>query len=437
MLVLLALVLYGSIAVFRISTFLQLNLHTSVTLILYGLLITSIPTYAISEDKDDFNKIQLIKDISLDYEGAFRFRVATTGDSRMPYTNGQFAITRNGNSFYIVGHSHHQAIAQFSLPKLIKTKSVSNLNYAGNLQPFSSILKNKRRLKNPQKLDRISGMELIEGELFVNAVEFYDAPGDNNETTFIIRQPQDLSTSKIDGFFRLQDRAHAAGWMSKIPESVSKEFNGAYLLGYTNNFAINSRFSIGPSAYTSNIDAFAGLTEKKGLIPAYKLMDYSIKNPIHPDQYNKHKKNNIWTEVSYAAYGFINPNGKYYILVGNSGGHESSIGYKIKQSNGRMCGGPCAYNSGDYYNYYWIFDVQDLIKAQKKEINPNTIQPIKVGKLSLPFQPRNNVRKVIGADFDYANNRLWMLIENVDNSQSNFESAPVMLVYKMTEKSLR
>lgn len=385
------------------------------------------------ETENNFDNLSLIDGISLHYEGAFRFSTETWGDSRMSYANGPFAIARNGKSFYIVGHTQHQSIAEFSLPELKKSSKASKLNFAQGLQPFVSILKSKSRLNNSQKLDRISGMELIENELFVNAVEYYDAPGDNNHTTFIIRQPESLKTAKVDGFFSLQGRAHSAGWMSKIPGSVQQKFSGSYLLGYSNNFAINSRFSVGPSAYISNIDALAGLNEKEGTIPARRLMDFSIKNPLHPDQYNEKKQNNIWTEVSYAAYGFINPNGKYYIIVGNSGGHNSSIGYKIKQNNGNVCGGPCANDARDYYNYYWIFDVQDLLKAQKNELQAHLIKPIKVGHLALPFQPNNSLRKVIGADFDYTNNRLWMLIENVDNSQSQFETAPVMVVYKFSE----
>jgi len=396
--------------------------------------LSTFTSYASAANEQDYDSITLIEGVNLEYEGAFRFNTKTWGASRMPYASGPFTIAKNGKDFYIVGHKHHQAIAEFTVPELKTTRKAPKLNFAIGLQPFTSILKSKSRLKNPQKLDRISGMELIERELFVNAVEFYDAPGDNNHTTFIIRQPEELKKSKVDGLFQLQDRAHAAGWMSKIPPSVSSAFTGSYLLGYTNNYAINSRFSIGPSAYTSNIDAFAGMPESKGLIPAHKLMDFSTKKPIHTDQYNRSKKNDIWTEVSYAAHGFINPNGKYYIVVGNSGGHESSIGYKIKQNNGNMCGGPCAYDAKDYYNYYWIFDVQDLLKAQRKEIKPNTIRPIKVGKLTIPFQPRNNLRKLIGADFDYASNRLWMLIENVDSSQSEFETAPVMVIYKLSEE---
>lgn len=385
-----------------------------------------------ADDKPKYQHIELIEGVSFEYQGAFRFSTETAGDSRMSYASGPFTVMPNGKDFFVVGHTQHQAIAEFTAPELSKTRKAPSLPFAIVKQPFSNILKNGRRIKNPQKLDRITGMEVIEGELFVNAVQYYDAPGDNSHTTFIIRRPEELKRSSVDGFFELQGRAHSAGWISELPDTVKSKFPGTYLLGYTNNYAINSRFSIGPSAFISNIDGFAGIDKKKGVIPAHRLMDFSIKTPIHPDQYNKDKKNDIWTEVSYAAYGFIEPSGKYYILVGNSGGHHSSIGYKIKPKNGKQCGGPCAFDANDYYNYYWVFAVDDLLAVQDKKRFPSAIQPVKVGKLNVPFQPHNGkIKKVIGADFDYENNRLWMLIEKVDYSQSEFETAPVMVVYDL------
>ena len=396
------------------------------------LIVSLFFTTAIQAKEPKYQHIKLIDGVEFTYQGAFRFSTETNGDSRMSYANGPFTVLPNGKDFYIVGHAQHQAIAEFTAPELAKTRRAPKLPFAIVKQPFVNILKNGSRIKNPQKLDRISGMDIIEGELFANAVEYYDAPGDNTDTTFIIRDPENLKSSKVDGFFRLQGRAHGAGWISEIPDTASGKFPGTYLLGYTNNYAINSRFSIGPSAFISNIDGFAGLDDKNGVIPAHALMDFSIKTPIHPDQYNESKKNDVWTEVSYAAYGFIEPTGKYYVLVGNSGGHHSSIGYKIKPKNGKQCGGPCAFNAKDYYNYYWIFAVEDLLAVQNKERFPSAIQPVKVGKLDVPFQPHNGkLKKVIGADFDYVNNKLWMLIENVDYSQSEFETAPVMVVYDL------
>lgn len=370
-------------------------------------------------------------EINFKYLGAFRFSTETAGESRMAYINGSFAVSSNGTTLYAVGHEQHQAIGEFAIPELKVSDKPQDLNMAMNIQPFSRILFNKKRLNNSQNLDRISGLEEIEGELFVNAVEYYDAPGDNTLTTFIIRQPTNLKKSNVDGLFTLNGRVHSAGWTSKLPTKWAKVFSASYLHGYAANYAINSRLSMGPTAFVSYIDNFAGVDEKNGLIPTRRLMDFSIKRPIMKDLYNKTRKNDVWTELSNAYYGFILPNSSQYLVIGNSGGHKSGVGYKAVQANGKRCNGPCALNSKDYYNYFWIFDVNDFIKVQEKKLKHWSLKPAKHGRLTLPFAPKNGTKNTIGADFDPLTERLYIMLENVDKSQSRFEAAPVMLVYQM------
>jgi hypothetical protein len=369
------------------------------------------------------------------YLGAFRFSTETAGGSRMTYVNGSFAVSHQGTTLFAVGHEHHQAIGEFAIPELKVTDEPKNLNMALNIQPFSRILNDKNRLNNPQNLNRISGLEVIEGELFVNAVEYYDAPGDNTLTTFIIRQPTNLKKTKVDGLFTLGGRAHSAGWTSKLPSNWAKVFKASYLHGYASNYAINSRLSMGPTAFVSYIDNFAGLDEKSGLIPTRSLMDFSIKRPMMEDLYNKTRKNDIWTELSNAYYGFIIPNSSQYLVIGNSGGHNSGIGYKAVQDNGKKCNGPCALKHKDYYNYFWIFDVNDFVKVQENKMNHWDLKPTKHGKLTMPFAPGNGTKNTIGADFDPLTGRLYIMLENADRSQSRFEAAPVMLVYEIEPTS--
>ena len=368
---------------------------------------------------------------NFEYLGAFRFPTKTFGKSRMAYTNGSFTISPQGKTVFVAGHEQLQSIAEFLIPELKYSNDPSHLAIAPNMQPFSSFLRNSKRLKNPQKLDRITGMEVIEGELFVNAIERYDAPGDNKHTTFIVRRANDLAKSKVDGFFSMKGYAHSAGWITKLPQKWRKVFSATYLNGYAGNYSINSRLSMGPTAFVSNIDAFAGIDEPNGLIPTRTLMNFSIKRPMMKDLYNKTQKNNIWTELSNAYYGFILPNSDKYLVLGNSGGHESGIGYKATQNNGNKCGGACAFDPKDTYNFYWIFDVNDLVSVQNRKKKTYELLPIRYGKLQLPFAPRNNTKNLIGADFDDREGILYIMLADVDRSQSEFEKAPVMLAYKI------
>lgn len=398
---------------------------------LFTIVFTTLTFSAIGDTPTFDDLLPNVDNVDFTYQGAFRFSTKIIGHSRMSYATGPFTINSSGDSFFAVGHAQEQALAEFLIPTLSKSKNPKELAIANPIQKFTHILKYENRIKNPQKNDRITGMEVIEGELFVNAVEYYDAPGDNTDTTFIVREANNLASSKVDGFFKLRGRAHAAGWISKLPTKWKTEFSASYLMGYANNYAINSRLSMGPSAFVSYLDNYAGIDESGGMIVNTTLLDYSLKNPLREDLYNTTLKNDVWTDESSAVYGFILPNTDYYLVLGYSGGHKSGIGYKIKQNNGNVCGGPCAKDAGDYYNHYWIYDVNDLVKVQQKKLKPWQPEPIIYGKLTLPFQPKNGIKRMIGADFDDKNGKLYMLLEHVDHSQSEFEAAPVMIVYDL------
>ncbi len=375
----------------------------------------------------DFN-MQIDK-LNFQYLGAFRFPSKILGDSRVAYSSGVFTLGKNNESVFITGNLKLNGIAEFDIPTLSLDKNIEHWSYATPIQPFINFLSNK--LDNPQRLNRVSGMDFIEEELFVNAVEYYDAAADNTESTFIVRTPADLRNSKVNGFFSFKHKVHSAGWISKIPKQLQQQLNGSYLVGNASNIAINSRLSIGPSAFATYLDSFAGIEVRGGLIPSVELMNFSLKHKLHDDFYNESGTNDLWTVGSRAVYGFIVPNTNHYLVLGNSRGHKGGLGYKATQDNGHKCGGPCSLLHDDVYNYFWLFDVQDFIKVKSGMLKPFDIRPIKRGVLKTAQEQHNHYIKVIGADFDFENDLLYLLMANADTTQNKYEPIHVMNVYKL------
>ena len=366
---------------------------------------------------------------TVEYVGGFRIPLSTKGESRIAYSQGVFALRPNKNAFFIVGHAHHQAIAELEIPELSKSKTISDWNFATFNQPFSLIIP-RASSGNPQKINRITGMKEIEEQLIVNGMEYYDGDANVRDTTLIVREADHLERSKIDGFFQLQGAAHASGWISEIPALWRKELNSEYLVGNASALPINSRLSIGPTAFTAHFFGVLNGEEKSGLILTNSLMDFSLKHPIAPDQYNKSLKNNLWTELSAAHYGFIIPNTSSYLVVGKSGGHNSGIGYKITQDNGRLCGGPCSVKAGDNYNYFWLFDVADFVSVKAGEKQPYQPRPYQFGF----FDTVNTSSYIIGADYHKDTGLLYVVYSGEDKYQSQYEAAPVVRVYKIRGK---
>ncbi|MCK5669229.1 MAG: hypothetical protein KAI15_09095, partial [Gammaproteobacteria bacterium] len=211
---------------------------------------------------------------------------------------------------------------------------------------------------------------------------------------------------------------------------------GDFITGWASNFPIASRNSIGPSAFVVNMNDINPSADPDTLIPTTPLMNFSLANPLHSDIYNNNettKRNNknqdtvpvivgdndLWTVVSWAVYGFIVPNTRTYAVFGSSGGHFSGLGYKILQDGAiNNCPGPCAVSPDDYYNYYWFFDVDDLVAVKNGEKLAHEIRPYDYGVFPAPFQTEANIlyerpqaiRPIRGGDYDAASSTLYLVL---------------------------
>ena len=107
-------------------------------------------------------------------------------------------------------------------------------------------------------------MMCYDDELIVNGEDFYDAAANNYDTTLVVRDSSNLGGT-IDGWFEMSGRAHAAGYMGRIPipASLQQLFGGAqYYTGWSSVYSITSRYSQGPSLWTFDpYSSFSGKTE--------------------------------------------------------------------------------------------------------------------------------------------------------------------------------
>jgi len=157
----------------------------------------------------------LISIKNLAFAGAFTVPADKYQQSTMNYSEGVMEI--NGDTMFIVGHDRDDAIAQFRVPRLVRSENIKDLNSSGPpVQGFAEIL-NRATGGNSQGLDQIVGLEMLNGSLIVNAIEYYDAPNDNNLTTFVVADASQLETSEVSRMHSMQGLARSAGWMSTVP----------------------------------------------------------------------------------------------------------------------------------------------------------------------------------------------------------------------------
>ncbi|MEM9545452.1 MAG: hypothetical protein AAGA77_05740 [Bacteroidota bacterium] len=394
----------------------------------------------------------------LKYEGAFIIPGTTQGESSAHYAAGAIALHPDENTLFLAGHEPQGAIAEFSIPALVNSTDLSDLNTSEFVQGFKNFL-GLTTNGNPQGINRISGLKMIDGQLWVNAVEYYDAPANNTHTTFIVEDPSDFTNSIVSGYYSLEGAAHAAGWISDIPSEWQIPLGGKYLAGHSSRYPINGRNPMGVSAFSFNPLDLS--TTPDAITPASTLLDYDLSTPLYAD-YESYSNSNynilelngstftchtivdadatpgindLWTEVSQASYGFIVPNTRTYLTIGSSGGHQSGIGYKAGQDNGNCCGGPCAYVADDYYNYYWLWDVNDLMDVKNGVQNAYDVRPYAYGLVDIPFQfdvYSNSLEfhPVVGGAFDSDTGLLYLTIYD-GGATGQYGRNPVIAAYKI------
>jgi hypothetical protein len=332
-----------------------------------------------------------------------------------------------------VGHNYQQAIAEFALPALVVSNQLTALNLASApVQTFASVL-DRVPSGNPQEINTLASLKLIAGargtELLINAYEYYDAPADNTHTTLVVRHPEDLGGSAVDGFFSLQGAAHAAGWITPIPLAWQASLGGSWISGSSSGFPIIGRLSVGPSAFVFDPLTIVGQDTAPDPVPTTALLDYSLANPLHEDLSNDSGTNDLWTHLSRAVYGFIVPGTRSYVTLGHSGGHgPDGVCYKCTPTGGAEdCGGYCSVDPDDYALYYWFYDVNDLVAVREGRKAPHELRPYAHG----PFTPPFPARELGGGAYDPEAGLLYLTLQRADTEQGEYANPPVVVAYRI------
>lgn len=394
---------------------------------------------AVAADEATLMALPLYSPQSLEYLGGFNFPTSANGVSDSGYAQGPIAVGPNGDTLFLAGFSGAQAIAEFNIPALINSNSTKNFNRATHKQKYSSVL-NRASGGNGQALDTIGGLAYVNNQLLINAFVYYDAGGTVTNTTLAVRNPADLASSEIRGYFSLAPAAHASGWITPIPSAWQSVLGGTYITGFSSGVPIINRLSVGPSAFVFSPDQPRLADQSPGKITTKTLLDYSLDHPLgyhnqttysDPNSYlyNMKLTNNLWTHMSSAVIGFIVPGTRTYLVIGNTGGLTSGIGYKATQETGYVCPGGCSYNSKDYYNYYWAYDLKDMLKVMRGEIKPYEAMPYTYGKLNLPI----GYKLLIGGSFDPAKGIVYLAAGQADIVE--YYNGPSVLAFRVTAGS--
>lgn len=386
-----------------------------------------------------------INDINKSFVGAFKVEYSSPNDGANPdlplrtsYANGRLAYSPNSQSVFIDSHRYSDAIAEFEIPlNLSRASNPNSLPNATVIQDFATVIDRANTI-NSEGIDELGGMAVIGNELFVQVYEYYDAPAQDVNTTLILREKDRLATSLVDGFFDLGGAGKTVNYLSPIPKQWQALLKGDYLAGNGGGIPINGRLSIGPSLYAFDSNDFA--EKSSGDIQSKSWLSYSLEKPLSTtpgewDGYNEiglssnfAHSNRLWTENSAAWFGFI-PNGtRTFVVLGRSGMHNSGGGYKITQTNGNVCGGPCPYDPLDTSPYYWLYDLKEIVSAKPSD----TVLPYAYGEFDTRYVQQNEngiTGTVSGGAYDSKSGKLLLLLKSATDIFD--QGSPIVSVYDL------
>lgn len=396
--------------------------------------------------------LPLINIDNFEYEGGFRISAAkysnNPSDSESNYDSadfsyGIFTYNQHNNSIYLIGNPRHGSIAEFKVPEIIKSTDVADFKVAKQatqnfLRFYTQGEKKSKELTGILNYFRVTGLAKIGNSLIVNYINWYDANASETDTSIVIKQANRLASSEIIGPYQIQGSAHASGWMTPIPDMWKSILGGSYIVGNQPYASILSRLSIGPSAF-SFYPRSDMIYAASGKVPTKALLDFPLKHLLYDKSVysanartedilaNTNKKNKLWTTSSGAAVGFILPGTRTYVTIGKSAGHYSGIGYKITDSKGKLCGGPCPYDADDYYAYYWLWDVSDLVKVKYGLMKSYEVRPYDYGIFNIPIPLQKN--SVSSGSYDPVNKRLYLSVRGGDTI-GRYARPPLIITYK-------
>ncbi|MFO6423020.1 hypothetical protein [Motilimonas sp. KMU-193] len=378
----------------------------------------------------------------MQYLGGFRLSSGKFGDSAYPnlnYSPAAIAFNPNNQSLFVVGHDYEQGIAEFAIPEVVNSRDPADFNVGDQaLQNFAPFHNTDRVDTGIDNWFRVNGMYLLDGQLIVNYMNWYDAGGGETDTSVRFVDASDLANSEMHGPYQLDGAAHVAGWITDVPENWQADFGGTHISGHAHG-SIHSRLSTGPSGFIWS-PRQTMLQQTNGPVATEAVLDFPHRRAqmlydktIYGDMsisvqdilYNEDRQNQLWTALSEAAFGVIIPGTNTYLTIGNSGGHESGIGYKATQDNGNLCGGPCSLAAADNYSYYWLWRVTDMLKVKNGEMEPWDMRPYDYGKLD-----SIGLINLKGGAYDAETGKLYVAFKNAD-TLNNYARPPLFLVYQL------
>jgi hypothetical protein len=397
--------------------------------------------------RDDSAALPLVHSEDLIYQGGFRVPVSMDDQDpvKSAFAFGGEALTYWPAHQSLLMSNLYSYVGEISIPSLVNSSNLADMNRATFLQQPTDILQGKRRTVDGDSGNGalIGGMMLRGTDLIADVYDVYDSSQSQSKSHFVTGQnfsslpavtgPFQIGTTRFGG----STAGITSKWMVPVPTEFQAALGGAELAGNC-CMSIISRTSIGPSVSVFN-PADIGVTNP---VPATVLLGYPQDHPtLGP-----------WLGPGTSTYtmgtimaGAVWPVGTRSVLfvgtIGTAGNNCYGLGTSDavnswpnarvlvpNQGTNIYCytrtgvgiHGEFAY---PYKYFIWAYDANDLVAVKNGKKHHWEVVPYATWSFELPIDSPS--RKLTSVTYDPAAGRVFLAQYGVD------VSAPVIQVFTL------
>lgn len=357
------------------------------------------------------------------YVGAFIPEPGSHGSWDGSYTQAtqRLAMSIN-NKMFITGRSQGTGgvrwAGEFQIPTLSSSLNVNDLPLGLNTQDYRSVDAGPSSISNPI----ISGMLEHDGQLMLTCYEHYDADGSENKNVFVFEDARNIANA-VTGAFSVDSGAFSGGYIVPIPAAYQASFGGrTHLIGGGVGMAIAVRAQMGPNLSAFNAsdvtnETVGGASIASVPCSAYPYGDGTMLIGNETQQTGDTNVSTvaqlgtslIWNYLTRVGGVFNVPGTRTMMFVGHNWSGEGTIGYKITNDVGFPYAGYGPSISTAWTNYYWLYDINDLIDGFNGTTPTSQIYPYEHGPI--PFFPYSTPStRITGVCYDTVNNLMYASI---------------------------
>ena len=359
--------------------------------------------------------LPLLTSSSLHYRGAFLLPAQVS--DRKTFSYGGTALTYDParNGLFVVGHDWYQLIAEVTIPSPTKSPSLTHLDRARFLQPFTDATNGKID-KTGGTNNKIGGELVYGGRLYGTVYVYYDAT-DSQVVSHWVRPSTRLTGAGAKGLYRVGKlgAGMVSGFMAEIPSEWRSLLGGNALTGNC-CIPIISRTSFGPAAFAFDPAQLSGTPHRIPDVPlVYYPQDHTTVGAWNASWNPAH---GVYFGGGTTIRGVVFPAGSRSVLffgtqgIGKfcygEGTDKRSLNGKPTPDGTIYCYDPDDSSKGTHAYPYkaevWAYDAAGLAAVRAGRKRPWQVKPYATWSLHLPFRSG----RVGGAAYDPARGLLYV-----------------------------